>query len=200
MHDFIDSGCGSVFTFQFWSLWCYFLDINQRLFLDFNLKIDSQTERWNNSIKPYLGAFVNYKQVDLVKLLPILKFTYNNTKYASIRNMPFKPNCRYHPLIFFWEDIYFSSRPKVAIMLTEDLTNIVVVYQKKLANAQKLQKWTSNKATKPRSYVLGEKVWLNSKYIKIICHQQLKATIFRSFGLLIGWISQPTNLNFLSRR
>lgn len=41
-----------------------------------------------------------------------------------------------------------------------------------------------NKNTKSRSYVPGEKIWLNGKYINIKQNQKLETKIFRSFRLL----------------
>ena len=38
--------------------------------------------------------------------------------------------------------------------------------------------------TKPKSYSLSEKVWLNSKYIKTKRNQKLEAKFFRSFRVL----------------
>ena len=40
------------------------------------------------------------------------------------------------------------------------------IYQKNLYHAQKLQKQAYNKGVKSKSYAPGNKVWLNSKYIK----------------------------------
>ena len=37
---------------------------------------------------------------------------------------------------------------------------------KNIYYAQKFQKQAYNKGVKPRSYALGDKVWLNGKYIK----------------------------------
>ena len=62
--DFIVSDWCSVFNSKFWSLLCYFLGIKQRLFTVFNPQIDPQTERQNSTMKPYLRAFINYKQND----------------------------------------------------------------------------------------------------------------------------------------
>lgn len=42
----------------------------------------------------------------------------------------------------------------------------MIVCRKNLQYVQKLQKQYYNKHAKPRSYVPGEKVWLNNKYIK----------------------------------
>ena len=42
----------------------------------------------------------------------------------------------------------------------------MIVYQKNLYHAQELQKRAHDKGVKPWNYAPGEKVWLNSKYIK----------------------------------
>ena len=42
----------------------------------------------------------------------------------------------------------------------------MIVCQENLDHAQKLYKQTYNKNVKPRIYASGDKVWLNSKYIK----------------------------------
>ena len=53
-----------------------------------------------------------------------------------------------------------------------------------LEHTQKLQKRANNKETKPKSYVLSEKVWLNSKYIKTKRNRKLEAKFFRHFRVL----------------
>ena len=60
----------------------------------------------------------------------------------------------------------------------------MVVCCKNLYYTQKLQKRTHNKSIKPRSHTLGEKVWLNSKYIKTKQNQKLEAKFFRPFRVL----------------
>ena len=42
----------------------------------------------------------------------------------------------------------------------------MTIYRKKLYYTQKLQTQAYDKGVKLRSYTLGDKVWLNSKYIK----------------------------------
>ena len=41
-----------------------------------------------------------------------------------------------------------------------------------------------NKSTKPRSYAPGDKVWLNSKYIKTKQNRKLEAKFFGLFRVL----------------
>ncbi len=55
---------GSLFTYKFWSLLCYFLGIKKKLSTAFHPQTDGQTERQNSTIKTYLRAFVNWKQDD----------------------------------------------------------------------------------------------------------------------------------------
>ncbi len=57
----------------------------------------------------------------------------------------------------------------------------MTVCRKNFQHPQELQKRYYNKYAKLRSYVLGEKVWLNSKYIKTKQNRNLEATFF---GLL----------------
>ena len=65
---------GSFFTSKFWSLFCYFLGIKQRLFTAFHPQTDGQIEQQNNIIEAYLRAFVNFEQNDWARLLPMAKF------------------------------------------------------------------------------------------------------------------------------
>ena len=55
------------------------------------------------------------------------------------------------------------------------------VCRKNLQHAQKLQKRAHNNGMNPKSYVLGDKVWLNSKYIKTKQNRKLEAKFFKVF-------------------
>ncbi len=60
----------------------------------------------------------------------------------------------------------------------------MTVCRENLQHAQELQKQYHNKHTKPRSYAPGEKVWLNSKYIKTKRNRKLEAKFFGPFRVL----------------
>ncbi len=62
---------GLLFTSKFWFSLCYFLGIKWKLSTAFHPQTDGQTERQNSTIETYLRAFVNLKQDDWAKLLPI---------------------------------------------------------------------------------------------------------------------------------
>ena len=87
---------GPLFILKFWSSLCYFLDIKQKLSTAFHPQTDGQTERQNSTIEAYLKAFINNKQNDWARLLPIAEFAYNNVKNTSTGHTPFKLNCGYN--------------------------------------------------------------------------------------------------------
>ena len=112
------------------------------------------------------------------------EFAYNNAKNASTGHMPFELNCGYHPRILYKDIVDFQSKSKSADELSVELRELMTVCQENLYLAQELQKRAHNKATKPRSYVPGDKVWLNSKYVKTKRNLKLEAKFFRPFRVL----------------
>ena len=112
------------------------------------------------------------------------KFTYNNAKNPSTGHMPFELNCGYHPQISHKEDVDPRSQSKAADELSAKLREIMIFCQENLHHAQEFQKRTHNKGVKSRSYAPGEKVWLNSKYIKTKRNRRLEAMFFRPFRML----------------
>ena len=57
----------------------------------------------------------------------------------------------------------------------------MIVCQENFYHAQKLQKRANDKGVKPKSYSPGDKVWLNSKYLKTKQNWKLEAKFFRPF-------------------
>lgn len=57
-----------------------------------------------------------------------------------------------------------------------------------------LQKYYYDKHAKSRSYVLGDKVWLKSKYIKTKQNRKFEAKFFRFFQVLYPVRKQVYNL------
>ena len=116
------------------------------------------------------------------------EFAYNNAKNASTGHMPFKLNCGFHPQVFFKDDVDPHSRSRSADELAKELRELIEICQQNLLHAQKLQKRAHDKGVKPRSYAPGEKVWLNSKYIKTNQNQKLEDKFFGSFRIyhLVG--------------
>ena len=135
-------------------------------------------------MKAYLRAFVNLKQNNWAKLLPMAKFIYNKAKNASTGHTPFELNYGYHPWVLYKEDIDPRSESKLADELSAKLQELMIVYQENLHHTQELQKQAHNKGVKPKSYISGDKVWLNNKYLKTKWNQKLEAKFFGPFRVL----------------
>ena len=79
------------------------------------------------------------------------------------------------------EDVDPRSQSKSADKLVAELRELIIVCQENLHHAQELQKRAYDKGVKPWSYTPGEKVWLNSKYIKTKRNRKLEAKFFGPF-------------------
>lgn len=73
------------------------------------------------------------------------------------------------------------------------------ICQENLYYTQELQKRLYNKHTKPSHYALGNKVWLNYKYIKTKQNWKLKAKFFGLFWLFYLGRNQTYKLEFLTK-
>ena len=96
----------------------------------------------------------------------MVEFAYNNANNASTYYISFEWNYGYHPRVFYKENVDSQSKSKLAKELSFDLQELITICWKNLHRTQELQKRVYDKGTKLRSYTLGDKVWLNSKYIK----------------------------------
>ena len=182
--DSIVTDRGSLFTSKFWSSLCYFLSIKRRLSTAFHPQTDRQTERQNSTMEAYFRAFVNFKQNDWARLLPMAEFAYNNAKNASTGHTLFELNCGYHFRMSYKDDVDPRSQSKSADKLVAELRELMIVCRENLHHAQEFQKRAHNKGVKPRSYAPGDKVWLNSKYIKTKRNRKLEAKFFEPFRVL----------------
>ena len=182
--DLIVSDWELVFTLKFWSSLCYFLVNKQKLSTAFHLQTDGQTERQNSTMEVYFQAFVNNKQDDSARPLRIAEFAYNNAKNTSIDHTSFELNCGFYSRSFYKKEVDLPSRSRTAYALAKELRDLMSVCRKNFQHAQEHQKQYHNKHAKPRCYALGQKVWLNSKYIKTKQNRKLEAKFFGLFRVL----------------
>ncbi len=111
------------------------------------------------------------------------EFTYNYAKYTNTSYIPFELNSDYHPRVSFKDDVDPRLRSCSANKLTKELRELIEVYCQNLLHVQELQKKAHDKGVKSRSYALGEKVWLNSKYIKMKRNKKFKSKFFGPFQI-----------------
>ena len=78
-------------------------------------------------MEAYLRAFVNFKQNDWARLLPIAEFAYNNAKNASTGYTLFELNCGYHLWVSYKEDIDPRSKSKSADKLLAELQELMTI-------------------------------------------------------------------------
>ena len=135
-------------------------------------------------MEAYPWVFDNYVQNDWARLLLMAEFAYNNAKDASTGYTPYELNCGFYSRVSYEEDVDPRSRLKTANQLATELQTLRSVCRKNLQHAQELQKRYHDKYAKPGSYAPGDKVCLNSKYIKTKQNCKLEFKFFGSFRVL----------------
>ncbi len=135
-------------------------------------------------MEAYLKVFVNLEQDDWVRLLPMAESAYNNAKNANTDYTPFKLNCGYHLRVSFREDVDPYSRTRSTNKLAKELRELMKVCCQNLLYAQELQKKAHDKGVKSHCYASGEKVWLNSKYLKMKRNKKFENKFFGFFQVI----------------
>ena len=79
----------SQFILIIWKSLCLRLNIKVKLFTDYHLQIDDQTERANQNVKQYLRSYYSYMQDDWFIWLFMIEFVDNNAISSSIEQSTF---------------------------------------------------------------------------------------------------------------
>ena len=88
----VTSDRGPQFIAAFWKSLCKRLDMQPRLSSPYHPQTDGQTERLNAGMNQYLRCYVNYRQDDWPKSLPLAELAVNNQMSESIKISPFVAN------------------------------------------------------------------------------------------------------------
>ena len=112
------------------------------------------------------------------------EFAYNNTKNASTDHNLFELNYGYYSIVSFEKNVDPCSRSCSSNKLVKELRELMKICCQNFLQAQELQKKAHDKGVKSGSYILGKKVWLNSKYIKTKRNKKLESKFFRSFWVV----------------
>ena len=158
----------SLFTSNYWSHFCYHLSVQLHYLTTFHLQTDSQTERQNQTLEQYLCNCINYQQNDWVFWLKLAEFAYNNLVHSSIGIALFVVMYGKKPT---WTNEIKDERLKDVPSAKTRALNIVGVRKKlkaRLKKAQEAQAKYYNKKHIPRTFKVGDKIYLNSKNIKSI--------------------------------
>ena len=95
----VTSDRGSEFVSNFFRSLGTALDMQLHFTSGYHPEGDGQTKRTNQTLEQYLYVYCNYQQDNWSKLLPLVKFAYNNALSATTGVSSFFANKRYHPNI-----------------------------------------------------------------------------------------------------
>ena len=92
MPDILVSDRDPVFTSHFWRRLLDLLGIRANRSSAFHPQTDGQMERMNSVLEQYLRMYCDYQQTDKAGLLPLAKFSYNNSKHSATTLTPIFAN------------------------------------------------------------------------------------------------------------
>ena len=92
----------------FWSL-DIVLDMWLHFTSDYHPEDNGQTEYTNQTLEQYLHIHCNYQQDNWSKLLPLVKFAYNNALSTTTSVFLFFANKKYHPNITIYSEHNIAS-------------------------------------------------------------------------------------------
>ena len=164
--DSIVTDRGSLFTSHYWSTFCYHLAADLHYSTAFHPQTDGQTERQNQTLEQYLRSYVNYQQDDWTQWLSVAEYAYNNSVHSATGAAP------------FW--LMFSENPKWKDTIEDGLESEVPASKQRADGVLKMKKlleetWKKtclsqrksyNAKHTPKSYCVGDMVYLNAKNIK----------------------------------
>jgi hypothetical protein len=136
---------------------CKATGIQQNLSTAFHPRTDGQSERMNRWIEDYLRQFVRGSQNNWSSLLPIAEFAHNTWKHEHTNHTP-------HELII-------GFNPTASITIPDDSVPTAQERLKTLVKARQIAQKSLQRRIKPlnppRTFVTGDKVWLDARNLSV---------------------------------
>jgi hypothetical protein len=145
------------FTSHFSKAVCKATGIQQNISTAFHPRTDGQTERMNRWIEDYLRQFVIGRQNNWSTLLPIAEFAHNSWKHEYTKHTP-------HELIIGINPTASISTPEDSVPAAQERLKQL---QESRSDAQKALQRRIKPLNPPRSFVPGNKVWLDARNLRI---------------------------------
>jgi hypothetical protein len=145
------------FTSHFAKAVCKATGIQQNISTAFHPRTDGQTERMNRWIEDYLRQFVIGRQNNWSTLLPVAEFAHNSWKHEHTKHTP-------HELITGINPIASIDTPDDSVPAAQERLKQV---QESRSDAQKALQRRIKPLNLPRSFVIGDKVWLDARNLKV---------------------------------
>lgn len=140
------------------------LGIHPNFSTAYHPETDGQTERINQIVEQYLRMFVNDRQDDWVKLLPLAEFSYNNAASSTTGNTPFFLWYGEHPTMEAGEPR--EEKVPVAEELAKSIKDASLEAKAMINMARERYKEQADKSRLPDpEFAVGEKVWLSGKHL-----------------------------------
>ncbi len=156
-----------------WKFLCLRLDIKVKLFTDYHLQINDQTERANQNVKWYLWSYCSYMQDDWFVWLFMVEFVDNNAISSSIEQSTFFLNKNFHSHMSF--DLnsieYEITRARIEAGKAENIFKhmkwSLALIKQVLARVRVTMKKQIDKHWKKMIYKVDDMMFLNSRNIMI---------------------------------
>ncbi len=182
----------SQFISIFWKSLCLKLDIKMKLFTDYHLQIDDQTERANQNVKRYLRSYCSYMQDDWFIWLSMIEFVDNNAISSSIEQSTFFLNKNFHSHMSFdlnsieYEITQARIEADKAENIFEHMKWSLALIKQVLARVRVTMKKQIDKHRKKMIYKIDDIMFLNSRNIMISrSSKKLDDKMLKFFKILI---------------
>jgi hypothetical protein len=175
----------SLFTFTFWSNFCYHLRIKIRLNIVFHFQTNEQTERQNQTLKQYLKIYVNYQQNNWIRLLFVIEYVYNNNWHSVIKMSSFTTLYRDDDISRWKDQIQETSNKNVSATRAriEEVTKLRNQLYKRLKETRSNQAKYYEKHTS-RIFNVKDKILLNFRNVHIFkSSKKLDHKYYESFEI-----------------
>ena len=163
-----------VFTTHFWTRLLELCEIRANRSLAFHSQTDGQTKRLNSVLEQYLCMYCDYQQTDWASLLPLAKFSYNNSKHSATTLALFFANYGFHPRMSLLPPSPSSTTPE-ADLYAQRLREAQEILQRELLKArngsfgQSASPTNSKPDPWPKSVALASPYLLDATLIQIGC-------------------------------
>jgi len=160
--------------------------------LDYYSKDNGQTKHTNQTLEQYLRVYCNYQQDNWSKLLPLMKFAYNNIPSATTSVSSFFTNKGYYPNITVHSkhDIAFSQAYDFAI----DLNELQSTLKAKISMVQQCyQKSADIQHSSASDFKVGDKVFVKAQFFQTT---QSSKKLSKKYLGPCKIITQPGTLSF----
>jgi hypothetical protein len=155
----ITSDRDMIFTSKLWQEIFSAMKISLHFTIAYHPESDGQTERVNQCLEQYLRCMTFSAPKKWVDWLPSAEWWYNSSYHSSIKMSPFEALYEYSPPLLT-QLIPQAEMTTDAQQTLWDQNNMTATLQHNLAIAQKAMKTQAHKKRTPRSFIVGDMVYL----------------------------------------